>query len=212
MKRLLPALAGLALVVAPATASAQNPSCTTVAGNLVQNCSFETPTLNPGAAYPNAPLDNWTSSNGTYERWTGAYGGFASRDGNSHVELNVNVPTTLSQYLTTSIGQRYDLFFSAAHRAGGPAQFSQIDVYVDNVFVTSTGQLSGSQQWVDFSADFVAMSTNALIEFRGQGAGSYGNHLDNVAVAAAVPEPSTAALLLIGGALVAGARRRTRRA
>jgi hypothetical protein len=204
-------LAGVTLVAATASAaSAQsNPACGSVVGNLVQNCSFETPTLPPGAAYPSAPVDSWTSSNGTFERWTSGFNGFAARDGISHVELNVNVPTTLSQYLATSIGQRYDLFFSAAHRSGGPATYSKIDVYVDNEFVTSTGELTANFQWVDVSASFVASSENALIEFRGQGTGSFGNHLDNVSVAA-VPEPSMAALLLIGGALAAGARRRTR--
>lgn len=204
-------LAGVTLIAASASAaSAQsNPACGTVAGNLVQNCSFEAPTLGPGAHYPSAPTPDWTSSDGTFERWVGSYAGFAARDGISHVELNVNVPTTLSQYLATAAGQRYDLFFSAAHRSGGPATHSQIDVYVNGAFLMSTGRITTAFQWQDFTNSFVAASNNTLIEFRGRGTGSYGNHLDNVSVAA-VPEPTTATLLLIGGALVAGVRRRSR--
>jgi hypothetical protein len=207
MSTIVRAVALLALSATVVSAQG-NPACRSVAGNLVQNCSFEVPTIPPGATWPNAPMEAWTSSDGLYERWVSGFSGFHSRDGISHAELNVNAPTTLSQYLATSVGQRYQLFFSASHRSGGSAHFSQIDVFVDGVFVTSTGQLTNSLQWFDFTDSFVATSAHSRIEFRGQGSGSYGNHLDNVTVAATVPEPSAAALLLIGGVLVAGARRR----
>lgn len=120
MLRRLAASAAVALIIAaPATSSAQ--SCRTMAGNLIQNCSFELGVVNPGADYPNAVVSNWTTTfapqGGTFERWTNGFDGFASRDGNSHLELQVNGPTNIAQSFITTAGQSYSLGFSSAHRA-----------------------------------------------------------------------------------------------
>ncbi len=150
--------------------------------NLVVNGSFELPALANGAIWPNAPVEGWTSSDGTYERWTGGYGGFAARDGVSHVELQVNGPTTIWQNIPTSPGLVYKLRFSAAHR--GLTGFSQIDVYVDGAFVFSTGPISEPYKWFDYSSEFVASSLASKLEFRSAGnhATAVGDHLDNVVV------------------------------
>ena len=163
--------------------------------NLVVNGSFELPALGNGAVWPNAPVEGWTSSNGTYERWTGGYLGFPARDGISHVELEVNGPTTLWQVIPTSPGFNYKLSFSAAHRSPVTTKFSQIDVYVDDVFVFSTGPISEVYKWFDYTSQFTASSSASKLEFRSAGSpdlGGFGNQLDNVVVtiSAVFPTPS----------------------
>lgn len=210
----LTAAAALTAIVLPATASAQ--SCTTVAGNMVLNCSFENPDAGNGANYPNAPLNDWTATPaGVVERWTNSFGGFTARDGNSHVELKVDQSTTLSQYLNTVAGAQYSLAFSGGHRANGNS-YSQIDVYFDNAFVLSTGQLTDGFVWHDFATSFVSAGNGGTLEFRSMGSdATYGDHLDNVSVYSTsgpsiVPEPASVALLVAGLAgLGVVARRRT---
>lgn len=225
--RLLP-VSGIPFVVAafaalsPSVASAQ---CASNVNNLVANCSFEAPTLQAQAGnypyFPNAALDAWTASPVlNVERWVGTYEGITSQDGNSHVELNVNAPTGLWQNLNTVSGSTYDVSFWGLHRAGGGNTFSQIDVYINDSFLYTTGQFgntvnSPARTWFNFNTAFVATGTQTRIEFRGAmnpTSTSYGNHLDNVSVVGrAVPEPGTFALLSAGLIGMFGvARRRTR--
>jgi hypothetical protein len=214
----LAALASLALL--PSALSAQ---CATKPGNLVANCSFESPTLpsQPGnyPYFPNAPLTGWTATpTGNVERWIGPYEGISSKDGNTHVELNVNAPTSLWQQLSTVGGATYDLSFFGLHRPGGGNSFSQIDVFINDTFLYTTGQFgntlsSPSKAWFNFNAAFVATGAQTKLEFRGMnnpGPTSFGNHLDDVSVVTrAVSEPGSLALLATGFlGLLSVARRR----
>lgn len=219
MKNFIVAAAVIAASVLPASASAQ--SCSDVEGNLVKNCSFENPTGQPGAQYPNAPLDDWTANPvGVVERWTSAFGGFAAKDGNTHVELKVDQSTTLWQYIETVAGTTYTLKYSAGHRANGD-HTSQIDVYFGSTLgggtmISSTGAtLVDGFVWYDFEATFDALSDGGYLEFRSMGTHpTYGDHLDNVSVAGpsspatVVPEPSTYAMLAMGLAGMFAVRRR----
>lgn len=219
MFRRIAATAAVAvLLVVPATTQAQ--SCQSLGGNLILNCSFEQGVINPGADYPNAIVSNWTTTfapqGGTFERWTNSFDGFAARDGNSHLELQVNGPTNISQSFLTTSGQKYSFGFSSAHRPRDFGGFSQIDVYLNNSLLISTGQISSAYQWQDFSTSFIG-SGNETLEFRAMGNQlSYGDFLDNVSVVsdvtttAVVPEPSTFALMGAGFAMVGFIARRKR--
>lgn len=94
--------------------------------------------------------------------------------------------------------------------------FSQIDVYLNNSLLISTGQITTAYQWQDFTKSFVG-SGNETLEFRAMGNQmSYGDFLDNVSVVsdvsttAVVPEPSTFALMGAGFAMVGFLARRKR--
>ena len=210
------ALLASAVVMAASPDLAAAQSCRTIAGNLIQNCSFENPQpTGNGVVYPFAPVDSWMStgngSSGTFERWT-FFDGFQARDGNSHLELAVNSSTSIYQTLNTVAGRTYNLGFSAANRPG--AGYSMINVYLNGSFFMSTGQISQTYQWFDFNNSFVANSptTTVLFESAGNG-GSYGDHIDNVSVeSATVPEPATYALVAAGlGAIAVVARKRRKK-
>lgn len=219
LRRIATTAAVAVMFLAPTGSSAQ--SCRTMANNLILNCSFELGIVRDGADYPNAIVSNWIPlsgpQGGTFERWTNSFGGFASQDGTSHVELQVNGRTAIQQMFGTTAGETYDLGFWAAHRPRDQGGFSQIDVYLNNSLLISTGQIAMAYQWQGFNTSFVATGSETL-EFRSMGNQmSYGDFLDNVTVVgegsigtAVVPEPSTLALMTVGVALVGLAVRRKR--
>ena len=210
------AVAGL-LLSAPSVVSAQ--SCQTMIGNIVLNCSFELGNIKNGADYPNATVSDWTSlgtsSSGTFERWTNSFNGFAAQDGNSLLELQVNSPTAIQQMLGTTVGTQYTLSFWAANRPRDVNGYSQIDVYLNNVLLTSTGHITPTYQWFNFTQTFVATGPNSTIEFRSMGnQNSYGDFIDNVSVVgtSTVPEPSSFVLTGLGAGLLGFMVRRKRNA
>ncbi|MEO7363777.1 MAG: PEP-CTERM sorting domain-containing protein [Gemmatimonadaceae bacterium] len=220
MLRRIAAVTALTLMlVAPAASSAQ--SCQTLAGNLVQNCSFELGNVKNGADYPNAIVTGWTPlggpQGGTFERWTNSFDGFGAKDGNSHIELQVNGPTIIQQIIATNVGQTYDFGFWAAHRPRDKGGFSRIDVFLNNSLLISTGQISLAYQWQGFNTSFLATGSETL-EFRSMGNQlSFGDFLDNVSVvgdrrvgSSIVPEPSSFAMMGIGVLLLGFAVRRKR--
>ena len=220
MIRRLAAVAAVGFLMLDAS-SASAQSCQTNSANIVVNCSFELGTIHDGADYPHADVPGWSTvyapDGGTFERWTNGFDGFYAQDGNSHLELQVNGPTFIQQLLGTDAGASYSLSFWGAHRHQFEGGYSQIDVYLNGSFLTSTGEMSDAYNWHNFGANFVGTGSDQL-EFRAMGNQlSYGDFLDNVTVEGTqridenvVPEPSSVALITAGLMMVGVAARRRR--
>src|SRR5262249_53395109 len=120
-------LAASMSALAPAAfAQAAQPSCSTVAGNLVGDCGFETPSLgtasgqinaNAGAAFPD-PTGPWISGSGVYEiQNNSANGALDPNSGKQSVDLNPNGTSSLMQNIATQTGHVYSVTFALAGNA-----------------------------------------------------------------------------------------------
>jgi hypothetical protein len=140
-------------------------------------------------------------------------------DGNNSANLsfaNLFVPNTLSQTLTTVVGQHYLLTFFG--NADTPNTFSLTENGIavagtpnsiaQNGFTNNTN----SSLFTDYSGEFVASSTSTTLDFTSTGDPSLGSPdgsvmVDDVSLQP-VPEPGTIALTLTGiMGLVAGRKR-----
>lgn len=188
----------VAATVAFAAAVAAVPAS---AAELVTNGGFET-----------GNFSGWTLGGNT--GFTGVTGGAVANTGSFGAFLGpVGSTGTLSQILNTVAGTQYSVSFDLRNTGGIPNFF---DVIADG---TSVFQLANSggfpSTYTSFTGFLFTAATNATslqIVYR-QDPGFW--HLDNVSVQgqlAAVPEPGTWALMLVGfGAVGTAMRSRSRR-
>ena len=209
-------LCTIAALAALVTAGAAN-----AATELVVNGSFEDNVI----ATPWAPVSSvtgWTSSasgSSAFEIQKGAtqggLGGFnpVAANGVQYLELNTDRLTSISQSIATTAGGTYALSFAYSGRpdtAGGAN--SLMNVYWGSTLLTPTA-LSGNTggTWQSFSQNVTALGASTLLRFESVGpvsAPTYGSYLDNVSVTAAVPEPETYAMMLLGLGLLGFVARR----
>jgi hypothetical protein len=208
-------IAALAILV---TAGAAN-----AATELVVNGSFENNVI-ASAWAPLSSVTGWTSSasgNSAFEIQKGAtqggQGGFnpVAANGTQYLELNTDRLTSVSQAIATTAGGTYALSFAYSGRpdtAGGAN--SLMNVYWGSTLLTPTALVgTTSGVWQTYSQNVTALGSSSLLRFESIGpvsAPTYGSYLDNVSVMAAVPEPETYAMMLLGlGLLGFMARRKT---
>lgn len=190
------------------------------APNLISNGSFESPALPPGSDFLVVPVGSptipgWSIVGGPgeslavveelYNLPDGAGIDFAAADGAQWIDLSgpgVNANDGVLQSVSLNAGS-YILSFSVGNVIA-PAAFlgtqSRADLWINGTFAqsfTNPGSGGGAINWQPFSYTFGANGSTS-IEFRnGDGFGDNFNGLDNV-VLSAVPEPSSAAILLLG--------------
>jgi len=204
-------MAAGALALVPTTASAQ----------MVTNGGFESPTISDPCCntVPPDPLPGWTATpnvnvvNGTFSSTNGNL----AFEGTQYLDLVGQGGTgSIYQDLTTSIGQTYTLTFAYSHNLFAPneATSASASVAVGSLFgilMHNTGDTS-NLDWRVYTNTFTASGTTTRLTFTNlTGGPNEGLLLDSVSVAA-VPEPGTWAMMLLGfGAIGMAMRSRRRR-
>ena len=188
--------------------------------NIVLNGGFELPSI-PANSIENVTPTDWTGFstifNGTYiepgSTWP------SPEEGNQFVDIGNAVGTSLSQTISITTGGSYVLsWYDNTGEFGGvtgsPYLMKVLDSSLDTVISQSLNAYTGSLNWQMRSLDMVLSPGSYDLAFFPEGVPQgLDTLLDNVSLTAAVPEPSTWAMLLLGFAgLGFAACRRTSRA
>lgn len=168
--------------------------CNGVSGNIVTNCGFET-----------GFFTGWTLSN-TNATSVESFGFDEGPNSGSYFAALGNVGTngTVSQTLSTVIGQTYDISFWLASDGGTPSDFSAS--FGSTVLLSLTN--TPATAYVQYSFVDVATSTSTVLTFTERNDPSYWG-LDDVSVVQtgiSTPEPGVPLLLsisLVGLAVLA---------
>ncbi len=210
MKKILIAAACAAAVSLGATASN--------AAVAIINGSFEDGAFDPGSfstlGLGSTAITGWVVG-GLGVDYIGTY--WEAADGTRSVDLSGNDKGSISQMLTgLTIGQTYQVTFSLAGNPDGGGS-TKVAVASDGGSQSSVysflqgANTKSSMGWTPQSFTFTATGESANLTFSATENNAYGPALDNVGIAA-VPEPATWAMMILGfgvvGATVRGSRRR----
>lgn len=188
---------------------------TTASAQIVTNGGFEAPVITDPCCntVPPDSLPGWTATpnvnvvNGTFDSTNGnlAY------QGNQYLDLVGQGGTgSITQSLSLTPGQMYSLTFAYSHNLFDPAEATSasasfaIDA-LNGIVFHDTGSTS-NLDWQLFSGTFIATGTDTLNFTNLTGGPNEGVLLDAISVAA-VPEPATWAMMLLGFAGIGMAMR-----
>ena len=165
--------------------------------NLIINGSFEADAQAAGTWNIDSNLTGWDGGRYGIELRNNVDG--AAYDGANFIELDTTANSTATQNIGTALGTVYNLSFAYSPRTGVASTSNGIEVFWDGVSQgTFTGFTNANTAWVLENLNVTGTGLDTL-EFRAVGTSdSYGGSLDAVSLTAAVPEPSTWAMLLIG--------------
>jgi hypothetical protein len=133
---------------------------------LITNGSFETPVVSGTFEQFPSGIPGWTGTAGIELQANGALGigTGGTTFGNQYAELAVEAPSTYSQTVTTTPGQKYHLSFFLSDRPGTGA--NTVDVgFTGNTSQQFTVQDTGVVNFQSFAADFVATGTQSMLSF-----------------------------------------------
>lgn len=146
--------------------------------------------------------------------YIGSY--WQAANGSRSLDLNATDTGSISQTFDTILNMPYMVTFSLAGNPSGAPTVKALTVSAAGTTTPytfdTTGATTTAMNWSSRTFNFVANSTSTTLTFSSTVAGSFGPALDNVAVAAAIPEPGTSALLLSGLLLGAAGFVRRKRA
>jgi hypothetical protein len=169
-------------------------SATSAQANLIINGSFEADLQagNTWSIYNN--LTGWAGGSHGIELRNNVAG--TAYDGANFIELDTTANSFATQSITTNLGELYNLSFAYAPRVGVTSQSNGVDVYWSGALLGSyTG---ANQDWSVINLQVTGNGSDTL-EFRASGVSdSYGGSLDAITLLAAVPEPSTWAMMILG--------------
>lgn len=159
-------------------------SCSTVSGNLVANCGFET-----------GSFSSWTISNlNATSVQVAGFHGYLPHSGNYFAALgNVGSDGVISQTLSTVVGQTYDITFYLASDGSTPNDFSASFGSTKLIDLVNTPLTTG---YVQYTFAEVAISGSTTLTFTERNDPGYWA-LDDISVApvSGAPEPGVLVLL-----------------
>lgn len=184
------------------------------AANLIQNGSFETATVNPGASFiglgaGSTAITGWTVSQGSID-YIGTL--WQASNGSRSLDLSGENAGGIQQTFKTTVGKTYRVTFDLAGNTFTSPTIKDMRVSAggssaDFSFDT-TGKSNSNMGWLSKSWDFTANSTTTTLEFISLTNSFAGPALDNVSVIAlsppSIPEPSSVLGLLSLGVLGIG--------
>lgn len=193
-----------AALVAPVSANAA----------VFTNGSFETASVNPGGGFlslgaGNTNIAGWTVGSGGVD-YIGSY--WQPAQGARSIDLSLVSNGSISQTFDTLSGVAYNVRFFLSGNPDGPPVIKLADVQAtDNPLASyafdRTGNSRPNMLWKPYIYKFTATGTSTTLTFTGGSGTAFGAALDNVSVAA-VPEPATWAMMILGFGFAGFAMRR----
>jgi hypothetical protein len=190
--------------------------------NLILNGSFEAQSVPTSPGYITASVAFWSPVNGGSDLITAGYVGGSASDGLNFVDIIGNpglvaytgpYPTGISQDVSLDAGVTYHLTFDFnGDAANSPRSLayslgSLISGSVDVGSMNAFGGLGPVTPWQTVSVYVTPSTSGSYTLAFTTDQGAYGSpYLDNVSIAA-VPEPTTLALVTAGGLLIFSFRR-----
>ena len=190
----------------------------TSASAQVANGGFEAPTVTGPCCTttPPEPLPGWTVTSGDVNVVAGTFSSSAGNlayEGDQYLDLvGQSGSGALSQAVATTAGLTYEFSFAYSHNLFSglsSASASYAAGTLGGTVTHSTGS-NADLDWRVFTGRFVATGPSTTISFANlTGGQNEGVFLDAVSLAA-VPEPATWALMILGFGAIGGALRRRR--
>ncbi len=134
-------------------------------------------------------VDGWTVDAGSID-WISTY--WSAQDGLMSIDMSGVDAGTLSQTLSTTIGNTYTVSFYLSGNPEGPPAVKTLDVSatggsVGNYTFDTTGNTRTSMNWTQETYSFLATGTSTTLSFVSTTLGAFGPALDNVSVTEDVP-------------------------
>lgn len=166
---------------------------------LIKNGSFEKNGVSARSWTVKSALDGWTVGPNGAEVRNNVAG--AAEDGNNYLELDTYANSWIGQSINTITGGQYHLSFYYAPREHTSAATNGIDVLWNGSLLKHVAQdnFTSVTNWIKVDLSMFAVGNLSTLQFKASGiSDGYGGSLDNVSLAAKVPEPGTLASLLLG--------------